>query len=326
MKTKTLLLISVGIFFLIFTIIVFGFKIEPESELSPDVIAELESDLDLEKCAENFDKLYEEFLARPTTACALPTSDVQCEPESFVDIIRNHEEFNQSGCQLTYKNWAYLTENNDLVHGIYSPRYEFEMEKTNLDRFVPISIEKWGFDACDTFYLRIINHENRSEKLSLMEYENLCVDKPEQIQEQKFVYDLESVELPFGNYIVYLYDKNPGDIDDIENYKALTKFFFSSNFRTGPIIELDGIKQTNRSTLEITGRTNDIEQQIILNLYNPDGIFVTQDMLTPDSNGEFSTVLTTGGPLFKLSGHYKITLQQGDVVAPQINRIFDVRK
>ncbi|QLH07172.1 hypothetical protein [Nitrosopumilus ureiphilus] len=57
MKPWTLILISVGGFFLIFSIIVFGFKVETEPELSPDVITGLESDLNLAKCAENFDQV-----------------------------------------------------------------------------------------------------------------------------------------------------------------------------------------------------------------------------------------------------------------------------
>jgi len=132
--------------------------------------------------------------------------------------------------------------------------------------------------------------------------------------------------LPRGNYVVYLYDKDPREIIDIDHFEELTKFYFSSHFGTGPVIELDAIKQTNPLVWIITGRTTDVESEIILNLYNPENVFVTRDIIAPDHDGEFSTVITAGGPLFKPSGHYKITLQQGDAVIPQVSRLFDVMR
>ena len=282
-----------------------------------------------QQCADWFDKLLKEEKERYVPCKSLMDEDgntVVCEPKSQGWHVMSNDAFNQTGCPLTYKDWAHLTEDNHLVHGIYSPRYEIEMEKINLDRYVPISIEKSGFDACDTFYLRITNHDNRDDELSLVEYGNICTYQPEQITRQKFVYDLEPIELPRGNYIAYLYDKDPRKVDDIEHFRELAKFYFSSHFGTGPVMDLDAIKQTTSSTWQITGRTSDIEQQVILNLYNPDDVFITWDVIVPDSDGEFSTIIATGGPLFQLSGHYKVTLQQGDVITPQISRIFDVTK
>ena len=279
-----------------------------------------------QQCADQFDELLEE--EKDHVPCNSSTDEAGnvsvCEPVGRGWNIMNNDTFNQTGCPLNYKDWAYLTDDNDLVHGIYSPRYEIEMDKTNLERYIPISIEKWGFDACDSLYLRIINHDNRDETLSFVAYEKICAQPSEQIKRQKFVYDLEPLELPRGNYVVYLYDKDPREIIDIDHFEELTKFYFSSHFGTGPVIELDAIKQTNPLVWIITGRTTDVESEIILNLYNPENVFVTRDIIAPDHDGEFSTVITAGGPLFKSSGHYKITLQQGDAAIPQVSRLFDV--
>ncbi len=280
-----------------------------------------------QQCAEQFDKLLQESKENYVPCKSYVDDDgnvLSCEPVQLGwDIIQN-DEFNDVGCPLTYKDWAYLTDDNDLVFGIYSPRYEIEMEKTNLNQHIPISIEKWGFDACDSLYLRIINHDNRDETLSFMAYENICTESSEQIKRQKFVYTLDDLELPRGNFVVYLYNKDPREIIDIEHFKELAKFYFSSHFGTGPVIELNAINQSDPSVWIVTGKTTDVKSEIILHLYNPENVFISRDVVLPDSDGNFSTVITNGGPLFKLSGHYKITLQQGDTPTPQVSRLFSV--
>ena len=283
-----------------------------------------------QQCAEQFDILLQEE-KKLYVPCNSSTGDdgntSACEPQGRGWHIMKNDTFNQTGCPLYHKNWAYLTDDNDLVFGIYSPRYEIEMDKASAEQHVPISIEKWGFDACDSLYLRIINHDNREETLSFETYENICAKSSEQIKRQKFVYDLEPLELPRGNYVVYLYDKDPTEITDIDHFGELTKFHFSSHFGDGPIIELDAIKQLDSSPVwTITGRTTDVKSEIILNLYNPDNMFVTRDFITPGNDGGFSTVIATGEPLFNMSGHYRITLQQGDTEMPQASHLFEVVK
>ena len=283
-----------------------------------------------QQCADQFDILLQEE-KKLYVPCNSSTDDdgntSVCEPRGQGWYIMKNDTFNQTDCPLYHENWAYLTDDNDLVFGIYSPHYEIKMDKTNLEQYVPISIEKWGFDACDSVYLRIINHDNREETLSFVAYENICAQSSEQIKRQKFVYDLEPLELPRGNYVVYLYDKDPTEIIDIDHFEEQTKFYFSSHFGDGPVIELDAIKQSDSSSVwTITGRTTDLKSEIILNLYNPENMFVTRDFINPGNDGGFSTSITTGGPLFKMSGHYRITLQQGDTEIPQVSRLFEVVK
>lgn len=116
MKTRTLALISVGVFFLIFAIIVFGFKIEPE--LSPDVLAGLESDLVLEKCAEDFDKIFDTWkvFVKENHGPGKP----QVEPLFPYQLIADWEggeEFRDSDCRYTVNDWAYLVEYQEQVWG-----------------------------------------------------------------------------------------------------------------------------------------------------------------------------------------------------------------
>ncbi|MCV0409653.1 hypothetical protein [Nitrosopumilus sp.] len=280
------------------------------------------------QCAEQFDKLLQESKDNYVPCKSYVDDDgnvLSCEPKlPGWDIIQN-DEFNDTGCPLTYNDWAYLTDDNDLVFGLYLPRYEIKMEKTNLDQFIPISVEKWGFDACDSLYLRIVNNDNRDETLSFIPYGEICAESSEQIKRQKFVYDLDYLELPRGNYVMYLYDKDPREIIDIEHFRELAKFSFSSHFGTGPVIKLDAINQSDPSVWIVTGKTTDTKSEIIMHLYNPEDVFVSRDVILPDSDGTFSTIITNGGPLFQLSGHYKITLQQSDDVSvPQVSRLFRV--
>ncbi len=208
-----------------------------------------EPDLTLSKCADEFDKIYDEFSTQPTPACALPTSNMQCEPVSLVDIIRNNEEFNQSKCPLRFEDWAHLSNYDDQVWHSLSPHYTFDMNKVNLDREISFVLEKWGYDNCDSFHVYVITHDEKREQVLHYSFNSICEPKPVDIKYQKFNYDLsqyaESLELQKDQYIIYLYRDEldpshftPDHEELLEYQKELAKFYFSSHFSHEKIGEI----------------------------------------------------------------------------------------
>jgi predicted secreted protein with PEFG-CTERM motif len=64
--------------------------------------------------------------------------------------------------------------------------------------------------------------------------------------------------------------------------------------------------------IEITGWTDRVSQDVTLTVTAPNGNKVTVDQVSPMLDGEFTSVLTTGGPLWKQDGFYIVTAQQFD--------------
>ncbi len=77
-------------------------------------------------------------------------------------------------------------------------------------------------------------------------------------------------------------------------------------------------------TWELIGKTTKIEQEIQIFIYNPDGILISEDKKFANPDGEFSVLITTGGPLWKESGFYKVTAQQGNMLDPLNSRLFEI--
>ncbi len=66
------------------------------------------------------------------------------------------------------------------------------------------------------------------------------------------------------------------------------------------------------TTIEITGSTDRVSADITLTVTAPNGNVVSIDQVSPMLNGEFTSVITTGGPLWKQDGFYTVTAQQFD--------------
>jgi len=66
------------------------------------------------------------------------------------------------------------------------------------------------------------------------------------------------------------------------------------------------------TTITITGSTDRMSEGITLIVTSPNGNVVSIDQVSPDANGEFTSVFTTGGPLWKQDGDYTITAHQND--------------
>ena len=64
------------------------------------------------------------------------------------------------------------------------------------------------------------------------------------------------------------------------------------------------------TTIEITGSTDRLSADITLTVTAPNGNVVSIDQVSPMLNGEFTSVITTGGPLWKQDGFYTVTAQQ----------------
>ncbi len=64
-------------------------------------------------------------------------------------------------------------------------------------------------------------------------------------------------------------------------------------------------------TIGITGNTSRVLEDVTLIVTSPNGNIVRIDQLSPTSNGDFATDITTGGPLWSKDGVYTVTAQQG---------------
>jgi len=74
---------------------------------------------------------------------------------------------------------------------------------------------------------------------------------------------------------------------------------------------LDEIVIENGSNMfEITGTTDRLSQDVSLTVVAPNGNVVSIAQVSPMLNGEFTSVFTTGGSLWKQDGFYTVTAQQ----------------
>jgi predicted secreted protein with PEFG-CTERM motif len=94
-----------------------------------------------------------------------------------------------------------------------------------------------------------------------------------------------------------------------------TKFNFSNE--RGLWITANAMEGSD--TIEITGQTSHTNDDVIFTVIAPNGNLVSVDQVSPDSNGDFATDISVGGPLWSQDGTYTVTAQQGD---PQNGSIF----
>ena len=71
--------------------------------------------------------------------------------------------------------------------------------------------------------------------------------------------------------------------------------------------------------ISITGETTSNQGDVTLSVIAPNGNLITIDQIPPDTNGDFATDISVGGPLWSQDGMYTVTAQQGD---PQNGSIF----
>lgn len=64
--------------------------------------------------------------------------------------------------------------------------------------------------------------------------------------------------------------------------------------------------------INIVGKTFWPDRDVTLKVSSPNGNLITVAQLTPDTNGDFSTTIKIGGPMWKEDGQYSVTAFQGD--------------
>ncbi len=77
-------------------------------------------------------------------------------------------------------------------------------------------------------------------------------------------------------------------------------------------LEIYAEAEMGSTTIEITGLTDRVSQDVTLTVTAPNGNIVSIDQVSPMLDGEFTSVITTGGPLWKQDGFYTVTAQQFD--------------
>ena len=77
-------------------------------------------------------------------------------------------------------------------------------------------------------------------------------------------------------------------------------------------LEIDATAVVGSTTIEITGMTDRVSQDVTLTITAPNGNVVSVDQVSPKLSGEFTSIITTGGPLWIQDGFYTVTAQQFD--------------
>ena len=76
--------------------------------------------------------------------------------------------------------------------------------------------------------------------------------------------------------------------------------------------------------IEITGWTDRVSQDITLTVTAPNGNIVSVDQVTPMLDGQFTSVIITGGPLWIQDGEYTVTAQQFEDPKYTASEIVDI--
>ncbi len=77
-------------------------------------------------------------------------------------------------------------------------------------------------------------------------------------------------------------------------------------------LEIYAEAEIGSNIITITGETDRVSQDIVLTVTAPNGNIVSIDQVSPMLNGEFTSVITVGGPLWKQDGFYTVTARQFD--------------
>jgi predicted secreted protein with PEFG-CTERM motif len=90
-------------------------------------------------------------------------------------------------------------------------------------------------------------------------------------------------------------------------------------------IEINAEAEMGSNTIVITGTTDRISTDVALTIIAPNGNVVSIDQVSPSLNGEFTSVITTGGPLWTQDGIYTVTAQQFDSSAYKTSTEVDIK-
>jgi predicted secreted protein with PEFG-CTERM motif len=90
-------------------------------------------------------------------------------------------------------------------------------------------------------------------------------------------------------------------------------------------IEINAEAEMGSDTIVITGTTDRMSTDVALTIIAPNGNVVSIDQVSPALNGEFTSVITTGGPLWTQDGIYTVTAQQFDSSAYKASTEVDIK-
>jgi len=90
-------------------------------------------------------------------------------------------------------------------------------------------------------------------------------------------------------------------------------------------IEFNAEAEMGSDTIVITGTTDRVSTDVALTIIAPNGNVVSIDQVSPSLNGEFTSVITTGGPLWTQDGIYTVTAQQFDSSAYKTSTEVDIK-
>ena len=99
-------------------------------------------------------------------------------------------------------------------------------------------------------------------------------------------------------------------VDNYSNADALETITESTEETAGLSITANAMEGSD--TIEITGQTSKTNEDVTFSVTSPNGNLVSVDQISPDTNGDFATDISVGGPLWSQDGAYTVTAQQGN--------------
>jgi len=90
-------------------------------------------------------------------------------------------------------------------------------------------------------------------------------------------------------------------------------------------LEIKAEAEMGSDTIVITGTTDRISTDVALTIIAPNGNVVSVDQVSPSLDGEITSVITTGGPLWTQDGIYTVTAQQFDSSAYKASTEVDIK-
>ena len=192
------------------------------------------SEFEPKDCAEKFDTFYEQASLIPCDCCNPEPGEPVCEPHSLSDHIRDLTTPDFDLCIETYKDWAYMTQDNDLVwHTFGSSNYKFTVDRVVHANPVTMTVTFWSYSQCTDLYLVIQDHEGNRPIVLEHDYGAVCDNSNPKNQWHKRTINLESLEnqkinLLKGSYVAVLYGTAPTEFDDSGNieHDDLAKAYF----------------------------------------------------------------------------------------------------
>jgi len=128
-------------------------------------------------------------------------------------------------------------------------------------------------------------------------------------------YTIQAKQGPGIYTLSVLVEVNNGMTENIfetESTLETGSFVQIPNTARDPGLEIYAEAEIGSNMITITGETDRVSQDIVLTVTAPNGNIVSIDQVSPMLNGEFTSVITVGGPLWKQDGFYTVTARQFD--------------